>query len=107
MSFSEVGQKQKMEKGEERRVASYALQTPPRVAHAKPPGPKHAWNLNSPMKSCSLQKPVWSNISPKHSPCQYSSQAPQSQFPPHFTILQQMAALGRRGLQGYQLWGFA
>ena len=47
-SFPEVGQKQKTErekrKKEDRKLvitmASYALQMPPRVAHAKPPGPK-------------------------------------------------------------------
>ena len=49
--FPEVGQKQKTEKKERERerererklvitMASYALRTPPRVAHAKPPGPK-------------------------------------------------------------------
>ena len=48
-SFPEVDQKQKTEREKERkknrklviRMASYALQTPPRVAHAKPPGPKY------------------------------------------------------------------
>ena len=49
-SFPDVGQNQKTERkkgGEKRRkkrerlkMASYALQTPPRVAQAKPPGPK-------------------------------------------------------------------
>ena len=45
-SFPEVGQKQKTEreKTKKRKLvitrASYALQTPPRVAHAKPSGPK-------------------------------------------------------------------
>ena len=46
-SFPEAGQKQKTEKKEERErdcklvitMASYALQAPPRVAHAKSPGP--------------------------------------------------------------------
>ena len=46
--FPEVGQKQKTERGEKRKkedrklvitMVSYALQTPPQVAHAKPPGP--------------------------------------------------------------------
>ena len=45
--FPEVGQKLKTEKKEERkidrnlviRMASYALQIPTRVVHAKPPGP--------------------------------------------------------------------
>ena len=42
--FPEVGQKQKTGKKRERRMmvitmACYVLQTPPRVAHAKPPGP--------------------------------------------------------------------
>ena len=52
-SFPEVGQKQKMEKKEkeERKLvitmASYALQTPPRVAHAKPPEPKFDQTNNS------------------------------------------------------------
>ena len=44
-SFPQVGQKQKTERKKEDRklvitMASYALQTPPRVAHAKPPGPR-------------------------------------------------------------------
>ena len=52
-SFPKVGQKQKTEKKERERekerekeqklvitMASYVLQTPPRVAHTKPPGPK-------------------------------------------------------------------
>ena len=47
-SFPEVGQKQKTEKKERRKktenlvitMASYALQTLPWVAHAKPVGPK-------------------------------------------------------------------
>ena len=47
-SFPEMGQKQKTEREKERSerdwtmvitMASYLLQTPPRVAHAKPPGP--------------------------------------------------------------------
>ena len=52
-SFPEVGQKQKTERKREKKkkrekkrkrtmvitMASYALQTPPQVAHAKPPGP--------------------------------------------------------------------
>ena len=42
--FPEVGQKKKTEKREKERemvitMASYTLQTPPRVAHSKPPGP--------------------------------------------------------------------
>ena len=45
--FPKVGQRQKTEREKERRggerevitMASYALQTPPRVAHAKPPWP--------------------------------------------------------------------
>ena len=49
VSFPEVGQKQKTEREKERKkedrklvitMASYTFQTPPRVAHAKPPGPK-------------------------------------------------------------------
>ena len=43
--FPKVGQKQKTEKKERKRdrkllitMAIYAMQTPPRVAHAKPPG---------------------------------------------------------------------
>ena len=43
-----MGQKQKTKKKKKREkgrklvitMASYTLQTPPRVAHAKPPGPK-------------------------------------------------------------------
>ena len=43
-SLPEVGQKQKTERKKEDRklvitMASYDLQTQPRVAHAKPPGP--------------------------------------------------------------------
>ena len=46
-SFPKVGQKQKTEKKEREKeermlvitMANYALQTPPRVVHAKPPGP--------------------------------------------------------------------
>ena len=51
-SFPEVGQKQKMEKKKKDlkliiTMASYALQPPPRVAHAKPPGPTYSDALYS------------------------------------------------------------
>ena len=47
--FPEVGQKQKTEKKKKRAMgitmASYALQTPPWVAYAKPPGLKDVFRL--------------------------------------------------------------
>ena len=48
--FPKVGQKQKTEKKRRKKkeertmvitMASYALQTPPQVAHAEPPGPMY------------------------------------------------------------------
>ena len=53
-SFPEVGQKQKTEREKERKRrerlndgnnnGQLLIETPPRVAHAKPPGPKHFKN---------------------------------------------------------------
>ena len=56
--FPEVGQKQKTEKKEERKIdrnlvitmASSALQMLPRVAHEKPPGPKGSKIHSRPFK---------------------------------------------------------
>ena len=58
-SFPEVGQKDVKEEGKRERkkkrnsvitMASYALKTPPRVAHAKPPGPISAQYTVAPSK---------------------------------------------------------
>ena len=74
-SFPEVGKKQKTERKEEREkdrtmvitMASYALWTPARVAHAKPPGPKErakVGNNNGQLRivnatSCGARKAAW------------------------------------------------